>query len=98
MPDDPARPRDCRQFVDRLPGGALRYCNRQVRPVSCTSVRHSTACGDNNEFGRDRASTADKETLMKWSMGAVAGAALALAAAIVFGAPSVYPTGTTIYD
>jgi hypothetical protein len=31
-------------------------------------------------------------------MGAVAGAVLALASAIVLAAPSVYPTGTTIYD
>ncbi|HSP67629.1 MAG TPA: aryl-sulfate sulfotransferase [Bryobacteraceae bacterium] len=35
---------------------------------------------------------------MTRSMGAVTGAVLALAAAIVLAAPSVYPTGTTIYD
>jgi hypothetical protein len=35
---------------------------------------------------------------MTWRMGAVAGAVLILVSVIVLGAPSVYPTGTTIFD
>ena len=35
--------------------------------------------------------------MTRW-IGAVAGAVLALASAILLAAPSVYPTGTTIYD
>src|SRR5678809_888687 len=39
-----------------------------------------------------------RRLLMTWRIGVVACAVVALASVIVLAAPSVYPTGTTIYD